>query len=39
MDHMAHYKDVEEMLQLGAQKARTLAKPVLENLKATIFNK
>ena len=39
MDHMAHYEYVEEMLQLGAQKARALARPVLENLKATIFNK
>lgn len=39
MDYMAHYTDVEEMLQSGAQKARALAKPVLERLKATIFNK
>ena len=39
MDYMAHYRDVEEMLQSGAQKARALAKPVLERLKATIFNK
>jgi tryptophanyl-tRNA synthetase len=39
MDHMAHYEYVEEMLQLGAQKARALARPVLDRLKATIFNK
>ena len=39
MDYMAHYTDVEEMLQSGAQKARAFAKPVLERLKATIFNK
>ena len=39
MDHMAHYEYVEEMLQLGAQKARALARPVLDRLKTTIFNK
>ena len=35
---MAHYDKVEEMLREGAKKARALARPVLDNFKATVLN-
>ena len=38
VDYMAHYDKVEEMLQEGAQKARALARPVLDNFRATVLN-
>jgi len=38
VDHMAHYDKVEEMLRQGAQKARALARPVLDHFKATVLN-
>ena len=38
VDYMAHYDKVEEMLREGAQKARALARPVLDNFKATVLN-
>ena len=38
VDCMAHYDKVEEMLREGAQKARALARPVLDNFKATVLN-
>lgn len=38
VDYMAHYDKVEEMLQEGAKKARALARPVLDNFKATVLN-
>ena len=37
--YMAHYKDVEEMLKAGAERARKLAKPVLEKVRETILGK
>ncbi len=38
VDYMVHYDKVEEMLREGAQKARALARPVLDNFKATVLN-
>ena len=38
VDYMTHYDKVEEMLQEGAQKARALARPVLDRFKATVLN-
>ena len=38
VDYMAHYDKVEEMLREGAKKARALARPVLDNFKATVLN-
>ena len=38
VDYMAHYDKVEEMLQEGAKKARALARPVLDNFRATVLN-
>lgn len=38
VDYMVHYDKVEKMLREGAQKARALARPVLDNFKATVLN-
>ncbi|MBQ4472021.1 MAG: tryptophan--tRNA ligase [Alphaproteobacteria bacterium] len=38
VDYMAHYDKVEEMLREGAKKARALARPVLDNFRATVLN-
>ena len=38
VDHMAHYDKVEEMLRSGAERARALARPVLQRFKATVLN-
>ena len=35
--YMAHYKDVEEMLKAGAERARKLAKPILEKVRKTVL--
>ena len=37
--YMAHFDEVEEMLQNGAQKARPVAQKTLERLKAAVFGK
>ena len=37
--YQAHLDDVEDMLQMGAKRARELAKPVLEKVRKTVLGK
>jgi tryptophanyl-tRNA synthetase len=36
-EYLAHYDDVEDMLRVGASRARELVRPVLERAKDAIF--
>ena len=38
-DYQAHLDDVEDMLQMGAKRARAMAKPVLEKVRKTVLGK